>query len=210
VRALLLACLLSVSVWPAETDLSRQLKAVEARYNSATSLQVLFYEDFTPAGRIHKSDAGTLTLSKPGKMRWEYSQPKGKLWVADGKTSWRLFPDENRVEHGPIKESDDLGAPLAFLLGRLHFDKEFRNLQAKPVGAGLTRVSADPKSDNLPYEHVEFVINSQNQIVEVKAIGIDKSLMLYRFDEEKLNVAVDPKLFQFKIPAGAEVVEMGK
>ena len=49
-----------------------------------------------------------------------------------------------------LKESDDMRAPLAFLLGKLDFDKEFRNLQAQPEGAD-TRITAEPKTDNLPY-----------------------------------------------------------
>ena len=56
-----------------------------------------------------------------------------------------------------LKESDDMRAPLAFLLGKLDFQKEFRNLQAKPEGAD-TRITAEPKTDNLPYSAVEFVV----------------------------------------------------
>ena len=191
-RLLLLACLLSVSAWPAESDLSRQLKAVESRYNNAKSLQVLFHEEYTPSGRMHKSDAGTLTLSKPGLMRWEYSQPKGKLWISDGKTSYKFFPDENRVERGPIKGSEDLGAPLAFLLGKLDFQKEFRNLQAKADGPDM-RITGDSKSENLPYSSVEFVVTPEHRIRLVKVTGYDHSVLEFRLDQEKVDVSVPPE-----------------
>ena len=138
-------------------------------------------------------------------MRWEYSQPKGKLWISDGKRVSMFLPEENRVEQSPLKESDDMRAPLAFLLGKLHFDKEFRNLQSRPEGTGI-RIQAEPKIDTLPYSQVEFVISAHNEIREVKVTGFDKSILFYSFDQEKMNPAVDPKLFQFKIPPGAEAV----
>lgn len=141
-------------------------------------------------------------------MRWEYSQPKGKLWVSDGKTVSMYLPQENRVERSPLKESDDVRVPLAFLLGKLHFDKEFRNLEAHPEGAGM-RILAQPRSDALPYSQVEFVVSARNEIREVKLLGFDKSVLLYSFDEEKMNPPADPRLFRFLVPAGAEVVENG-
>ena len=84
-----------------------------------------------PAG-AKRSESGTLLLRKPGKMRWDYDQPKGKLFVSDGKFLWLYTPEDNRAEKMKLKESDDMRAPLAFLLGKLDFQKEFRNLQAKP------------------------------------------------------------------------------
>ena len=197
---------LAVSAFAADAGLTRTLAAVENRYNSAATLQVLFHEDYTPSGRPHRSEAGTLTLSKPGRMRWEYSQPKGKLWVSDGKRVFMYLPQENRVERAPLKESDDVHVPPAFLLGKLHFDKEFRNIQGRPEGGGV-RILAEPKVDTLPYSQVEFQISAQNQIREVKVTGFDKSILVYTFDEEKMNPPADPKLFKFVVPSGAEVVE---
>jgi outer membrane lipoprotein carrier protein len=207
---MLLVGMLAVSAFAADTDLTRVLKAVETRYNGATSLQVLFREEYTPQGRPHRSEAGLLTMSKPGRMRWEYSQPKGRLWISDGKQVFNYLPDESRVERSPLRDSDDLHAPLAFLLGKLHFDKEFRNLQSRPEGNGGLRITAEPKVDTLPYSQVEFVISGENHILEVKVTGFDKSILVYTFDQEKMNPPVDPKLFQFRIPAGAEVVEVGQ
>jgi outer membrane lipoprotein-sorting protein len=88
----------------------------------------------------------------------------------------------------------------------LHFDKEFHNIQGRPEAGGV-RIVAEPKVDTLPYSQVEFLISAQNQIREVKVTGFDKSILVYTFDEEKLNPPADPKLFKFVVPSGAEVVE---
>jgi len=182
------------------------LRRVEDRYNRTKSLQVLFTEQYTPPGSIRRTESGTLLLHKPGKMRWDYTQPKGKLFISDGKYLWIYTPSDNRAEKMKFKESDDMRAPLAFLLGKLHFDKEFRNLHGQPEGAGM-RIKAEPKTDNLPYSAVEFVVTSDSRIREVKVTGFDQAIYDFIFDQEKLDPPLDAKLFQFQLPAGALLEE---
>ena len=198
-----------MSAFAADVPTASLLKTVEQRYNRADSLQVLFREDFTKTGHARRSENGLLDLRKPGRMRWEYAEPKGKLAVCDGKTFWMYTPSENRVDKMPLKETDDLQAPIAFLLGKLHFDKEFRNLQGKPEGSDM-RITAQPKSDNLPYSAVEFLVAADGRIREVKVTRFDNSLMEYTFDQEKVNPKLDDKLFHFQVPNGADVVEADK
>jgi outer membrane lipoprotein carrier protein len=201
--------LLAVCAFAADAPLDTLLKGVEARYNKAKTLQVLFKEEYTPPGHGRRAEGGILMLRKPGRMRWDYSQPAGKLFVSDGKLLWLYTPSENRVEKMKFQESDDMRAPLAFLLGKLHFDKEFRNLQGKAEGAD-TRITAEPKTDNLPYSAVEFLVAPDSHIKEVKVTGFDKSVLHFTFDQERVDPKLDDKLFQFQVPKGAELVEAGQ
>ena len=199
----------AVSAFAADAPLDTLLKGVETRYNKAKTLQVLFHEDYTPPGRPKRSESGTLVLRKPLKMRWDYDQPKGKLFVGDGKYLWLYTPADNRAEKMKLKESDDMRAPLAFLLGKLDFEKEFRNIQSKTEGTD-TRITAEPKSDNLPYSAVEFVVTADQHIKLVKVTGYDRSIIEFRLDQEKIDLPVDGKVFQFQPPKGVQVVEAEK
>lgn len=196
--------LLALPVWAADANLDATLAGVESRYNRAKTLQVLFQEDYTPPGRPRRTESGTLWLRKPGRMRWDYTQPKGKLFISDGKSLWLYTPAGNRAERMKLQESEDMRAPLAFLLGKLNFQKEFRNLTSRPEGAA-TRIAAEPKSDSLPYSAVEFVVTAENRIREVKVTAFDKSILDFTFDQEKVDPPLDSKLFQFVAPAGALV-----
>jgi outer membrane lipoprotein carrier protein len=198
--------LLAVSAFAADPGLDKLLKSVENRYNKSKTLQVLFNESYMPQGKPPRSESGTLLLRKPGRMRWEYSQPKGKLFVSDGKSLWLYTPADNQAEQMKLQESEDMHAPLAFLLGRLNFAKDFRNLQARPDGAA-TRITAEPRTDNLPYTAVEFVVAPDSQIREVKVTGFDNSILDFHFDREKVDPPLDAKLFAFKAPPGAAIVE---
>jgi outer membrane lipoprotein carrier protein len=194
--------LLGVCAFAADAPLESILKGVETRYNHAKTLQVLFKEQYTPPGRTSRTESGLLLLSKPGKMRWDYSQPQGKLFISDGSNLWLYNAADHRAEKMPLKESDDLRAPLAFLLGRLHFEKEFRNIKAVPQ-APNTSITAEPKSDNLPYSKVEFLVAPDDHILELKVTYFDNSTLDYRFDQERVDPKLDSKLFHFELPPGA-------
>jgi outer membrane lipoprotein carrier protein len=197
--------LASTALW-ADSGLSRTLKGVEERYNHAQTLEIVFSEGYRAQGKARKPESGTLYLRKPGRMRWQYASPAGKLFLSDGKWVYLVTPDSNRVQKMKVKESDDMRAPLAFLLGRLHFEKDFRNFQTRTEGPD-TWITADPKSADLPYTKVEFQVTPQFQIRRVVVTGQDLSVLDFQFDQEKMNPPLDSKLFQFELPAGAVVEE---
>jgi len=202
----LLLCLLPVSLFAAAPDLGALLKAVETRYNHAQTLQVVFREAYTGPGQPRRTESGTLLLRKPGRMRWDYTSPQGKLFVSDGRFLWLYTPSNNQVEKMKIKESDDMRAPLAFLLGKLHFEKEFRNIQGQVLADG-TRITGEPRTDSLPYTQVQFEVGRDDQIRHVRVTGYDKSILEFDFEQEKLNPPLEANLFQFRMPKGAELVE---
>ena len=149
-----------------------------------------------------------LYLRKPGRMRWDYTSPAGKLFLSDGKLLYLYIPSSKRVEKMKLKESEDYRAPLAFLLGKLDFSKDFQNIQAQMQGPD-TLVTADPKSGNLPYSKVAFLVSPKIEIRKLHIEGQDKSVLDFEFEQETMNPRLDNRMFQFKAPAGAEVVEGG-
>jgi outer membrane lipoprotein carrier protein len=202
----LLAALLAASAAAATPPLDTIFKAVENRYNRAQSLEVIFHEAFSAPQRPKTTESGTLRLRKPGRMRWDYTDPIGKFFLSDGKNLYLYTPSSRQVDKMKIKESEDMRVPLAFLLGKLNFQKEFQDFQSRQEGA-LTWISARPKSDNLPYTKVEFAVNPDYQIRRLLVTGYDRSVVDFDFAQEKLNPPLDAKLFRFQMPAGAKLVE---
>lgn len=198
--------LFPVCAYAANSPLEALFKGVESRYNKAQSLQVFFHESYSAPKRPKRTESGTLRLRKPGRMRWDYTDPAGKLFLSDGKNLFLYTPANNEVEKFKMKESEDMRVPLAFLLGKLNFDKDFQGFQSRQEG-DLTWVVAKPRSENLPYTEVEFAITPDFQIRQVKATGYDQSVMEFAFDAEKLNPSMDGKIFHFQMPPGAKLVE---
>jgi outer membrane lipoprotein carrier protein len=203
-----IALWVSLAVLPlpaANTDLNALLKGVEQRYNHAKTLQVQYNETYTVQGQARKSETGTLTLRKPGRMRWDYTAPAGKLFLSDGKDVYLYTPESHRAEKEPLKASEDMRAPMAFLLGKLDFSKEFRNFELKPEGTGYM-VIANAKSDKLPYTKVEMLVSPEYEIRRLIVNGQDGSILTFLFDQEKLNPTVNDAQFKFQLPAGAQLV----
>lgn len=180
--------------------LTLDVKIVERHYNSAQTLTVDFEQIYSQGGHV-RSETGTLTLRKPGRMRWDYSNPPGKAFVSDGQTLWYYSPLANRVEYSKVRETDDLRAPLAFLLGRLDFSRDFREIREENG-----EIVALAKSEKSPYREVRFRTTADGTILRVEVTGQDASRMEFRFANERRNVPVNDSTFRFTPPPGAEVV----
>jgi len=199
----------ATSAFASDAATQHLLKGLESRYNRAQTLQVKFAETYSGLGRGPRTESGVLYLRKPGRMRWEYTQPSGKLFVSDGKDVFLYLPGENRVEKMKLKDTGDMRAPLAFLLGKLNFEKEFQNLQARPEGDGWL-VTAEPKVQTLPYSRVEFLVSSTFEIRRLHIVEQDQSNLDFAFEEEKLNPPLANSMFAFQPPPGAQVAESGQ
>jgi len=188
-------------------DLSTVIAGVERHYNRPKTMQLVFEQTYTYQGRPPRSERGLLYLRKPKRMRWDYTDPKGKLFLSDGKHIYFYSPLTNRVEKMPLKESGDMRTPLAFLIGRLDLRRDFREFRTHPSGEDLY-ISALPRSKKAPFTKVDFLVSPAFRIKRLVIEGQDRSVMEFRFTGEQVNPPLDPGLFRFEMPAGAEFVEM--
>ena len=186
------------------------LRGVETKYNRLKSMRARFHQTYRQGGRVVRREEGTLYLSKPGRMRWEYEAPETKLFLTDGKRVILFVPAENRVLESAIKETEDVRAPLAFLLGRLNFDEQFQKMETSPqfvpVEQGNFVFKAYSKQMAERLEWVLFEVSPSHEIRRVVARergGLENE---FRFDDIEANPALAAALFQFTPPAGAQVV----
>ena len=201
----------SILCWQAQSpDLQKLLRGIELRYSRAQTLQLSFSEVFTAQGRPHTPESGELYLRKPGRMRWQYTKPSGKLLVSDGKDIYYYNADSNRVEHVRSKEAEDMRAPLGFLMGKLDFERDFREYKTEPADAGKLWVTCVPKSEKLPYREVRFLATSKGQIEHVRVVSQDRSILDFDFRSEVLNPPLAESMFHFQMPQGAEYIDAAK
>jgi outer membrane lipoprotein carrier protein len=190
----------------ADARLDPLLHGVENHYNHTQSLKLDFSETYTAARRPTQVERGVLYLRKPGKMRWDYAAPAGKVFLSDGKNVFFYTPDNHRLEKSKLKESEDLRAPLAFLLGKLNFWKEFRSFTSRNEGDSVW-VTAIPNSDQAAYSQVEFLVAPNFVINRVRITGVERSVLDFTFTNEQVNAPVAASMFTFTPPPGTEFVE---
>lgn len=204
--ALLAIAVLAIRLPGAEGGSDLLIRGIEQRYNRARTLSVDFTERYNVAGRSHRPESGTLVLQKPGRMRWTYTEPAGKLFVSDGRNAWLYTAADNRVERSALKASEDLHAPMAFLLGKLDLGKEFKGFEIKPADTD-TILIASARTDQLPYESVQMSVGQDYAIHELTVRGRDGSTLDFLFRNEVINPAVPEQAFRFTPPAGADVID---
>src|SRR6516164_3380495 len=124
----LVGCLLFAGVGlHAQTDVHAIAEKVDQRYNRMQTLQAQFSETYSGAG-MTRHESGTLELKKPGRMRWDYTEPRPKTFLTDGKTAWFYVPGEKQARRAAVKDLGDLKSPLRYLLGKTKLEQEFIGL----------------------------------------------------------------------------------
>lgn len=204
-KLLLVFCLAGLAA--GATGIGAVLDGIEARYNRPETLQLLFEQTYTAQGRPPRTESGVLYLRKPGRMRWEYHVPPGKLFVSDGEFVYFYSPSANRVEKMRLKDSGDMRVPLAFLIGRVDLRRDFREFRSRPEGDDL-HIVALPKTERSAFTQVEFIVAPDRRIRGLVIHGEDGSVMSFRFAEERINPPLARDLFRFQPPPGAELVEV--
>jgi len=194
----------------AQIPVSEIARQVDNHYNRMNTLRAQFTEEYQGAG-LTRSETGTLILKKPGKMRWEYSAPREKLFVTDGKTAYFYVPGEQEVRKADVKKLDDLRSPLRFLLGKTKLEKEMAALSLAadqtPMTKGDWILRGVPKSMADQIADMLLEIDPQYAIVRILVHANDGSTTEFRFNNLKENVPARDDLFNFALPQGVEVVE---
>jgi outer membrane lipoprotein carrier protein len=208
--SILTLALAGVAHLPAQTDVHAIADKVDQRYNHMQTLEAQFSETYSGAG-MTRMESGTLTLKKPGRMRWDYEQPRPKMFLTDGQTAWFYVPGERQVRRVPVKQLDDLRSPLRYMLGKTKLEKEFVGLSIasnqKPVNEGDIVLQGIPKSMADRVGNTLLEVSPDGLIRRIVVEELDGSVTEFRFLQQKENVQVPDQRFRFTPPPGVEVVQ---
>ena len=177
---------------------------VDDHYNHLNSLSTRYTERYAGMG-MERSEAGTLLLKKPGRMRWTYDQPVGKVFVLDGKFAWFYTPGDPQAQRIPAKQLDDLRSPLRFLLGHTQLAKELDNLTVTPEGAGF-RITGIPKGMEQRLKLLTLTVAASGAIQAMRLEEVDGAVTEFTFTAMQENVPVKDSDFLFTPPAGVTVI----
>jgi outer membrane lipoprotein carrier protein len=193
----------------AQTDLHAIVAKVDQRYNHMQTLEAQFAETYSGAGMTRK-ESGKLELKKPGRMRWDYDEPRPKMFLTDGSTAWFYVPGEKQVRRTPVKQIEDLRSPLRYLLGKTKLEREFVGLaiagEAKPLNTGDMVLRGIPKGMEERVLRTLLEVTSDGLITRIVVEELDGSVTEFRFLQQRENVQIADQRFKFTPPAGVEVV----
>ena len=207
----LAAALLSTSIYaqkpsPSAQDSAHDLAArVDRHYNQLHSLKAGFSETYQGMG-VKRTESGTLLLLKPGRMKWDYTSPSGKLFRLDGKYAWFYTRGDAQVQRIPAKQLDDLRSPLRFLLGHTELGKEMNSLALAPAPNGCFTLSGQPKGQEQRLKRLTLTVTADGTIVAIEIEETGGALTHFTFSDEQPNAPVPAGAFNFTPPPGVPVV----
>jgi outer membrane lipoprotein carrier protein len=191
-------------------QLTKLAERVDQHYNHMKSMRSQFTESYNGAG-TSRTESGTLWLKQPGKMRWEYKEPRQKLFISNGKTAWFYVPGEQQARKAPVSKIDDIRSPLRFLLGKTKLMKEFHELgfapHTKPLTPGDLVMRGSPKGMEDRVSLVILEVSPEGRIDRIMLEEIDGAMTEFRFTNEVEDLRVADNLFQFQPPRGVEIVD---
>ncbi len=196
-------------------DVHAIAQSVDEHYNHLRTLRAEFAELYSGSG-MERAESGTLWLAKgglkkPGKMRWEYRSPREKLFVSDGRDAWFYVPGDRQVRRTEARKLDDIRSPLAFLLGKSKLEKELHGLSlapdVAPLAAGDVMLRGVPQAMADRVSEILLEVTPEHRIARIVIDDVDGSSTEYRFSDQKENVTIPEGQFEFRPPAGTEIVE---
>jgi outer membrane lipoprotein carrier protein len=159
-------------------------------------------------GQVARSrvSSGSFEFSRPNRFKFIYKKPFEQTIVADGQTLWLWDVDLNQVT--ARKQSSALGSTPAALIAAA---PDLKALQADfmladaPDKDDLQWVQGTPKAKDSQLQQVRVGFK-QDQLAVLEILDSFGQRSVLTFVGFQPNAALDPGAFQFKPPAGADVV----
>ena len=202
-------------------DAAAIVTLVQTFYDQTKTLQAEFQQTrYTRLYDRYDRANGKVVFKKPGKMRWDYAQPNGQVFVSNGKQLLIYQPPEEGEKRGQLIEravdEDQLPSAFSFLTGSGNLEKDFEvrllehDNEKFEDGYVLQLIPRRPTPN---YEQLVFYVRTlthggKRAGVVQRVLIIDSAGNRNRFDFSKLkfNRDVPDKRFSYRPPKGTERV----
>ena len=154
-----------------------------------------------------KTSSGSFEFQRPGRFKFVYKKPFEQTIVADGTSLWFYDVDLNQVTQRP--QAQALGTTPVALLASAADLQALRadfTLESTPAQDGLDWVQATPKAKDGQLQNVRVGFRGE-QLAVLEILDSFGQRSSIRFDKLQPNPQLPASTFQFKPPAGADVLK---
>jgi outer membrane lipoprotein carrier protein len=201
----LLACSVASAALPAQGQPVQEVVAsVESHYGALKTLtaKVTQKNRLKAVGMTQKFD-GTLWIEKPGKLRLDYTN--GQVLLIDDKAALFYSKKSEQVIKKTFTDFQLMNIPVTFLLGAAHIRDDFDVLQSDQKTPRSMELL--PKKPGAAMKKLIMASDAEGRITSLTIFDKSGNITEIVFSKEEDGVAIDDKLFIFKIPKGTEVIE---
>ena len=200
----------SAKAQPSTPKLDDIIAGVEKRYSGSG-----FFARFSQTSTLKEMDisdsaSGSIHVKHPGMMRWEYEKPDRQIFITDSRTLWIYRPEDNQVMVGEAPAYFGSGKGASFLSDMKQLRKNFILLRHEQAETDLSYVlTLTPKIQKVEVSVIYLSISKTTydvvQIVTLNSYGDETRI---NFHDLRFNQGYDNNFFEFKIPAGIDVLRL--
>jgi len=184
---------------------------IQKFYEATKDFQAAFQQEyFSKALGRKKRSSGFVYIKKPGKMRWDYREPRPKHFIADGKALYIYDPELEQVMVDRAFSGSSLTTAVTFLWGKGRLSDEFA---IAFYGLGDLGGPQHYVLEMLPKKKARFkklvmVVEKQTfKVTETVVEDPGGNVNHIFFANISTNVGLKDNSFHFEIPEGVEVIE---
>lgn len=183
--------------------------AIQKQYDATHTFQARFVQKsyLRILGQSQRAQ-GTVSIKKPGKMKWDYHAPDRQILVSNDQALWLYLPDEQQVTKMKVQNIYSSNTPALFLAGRGQLTQSF-SIKKVTEKDGVYIVELIPRDKARNLAKMVLLADKNNfQIVGSRVydnLG-NKTEML--FSDIRTNPALDEAIFQFEVPKGVELIDL--
>ncbi|HEY2432933.1 MAG TPA: outer membrane lipoprotein chaperone LolA [Vicinamibacterales bacterium] len=195
----------------ARPDATDTARALQQKYDRVRDFTADFTHTYEGGVLKKKSvEQGTVTIKKPGRMRWDYTSPDKKLFVSDGRKIYSYIPADKQVIVGDMPSDDTATTAVLFLAGKGNLTRDFDVTYAPSDASDSWALRLDPRRPQRDYDWLVVVVDRQTlQIRSLTAADKQGGRSTFAFTNYHENTGVADTAFAFKIPKGVDVITAG-
>ena len=190
-------------------DATAIVDAIQKQYDATHTFQARFVQkSYLRILDQSQHTQGTVSIKKPGKMRWEYNAPDRQILVSNDQALWLYLPDEQQVTKMKVQSIYSSNTPALFLAGRGQLTESF-TIKKVTEKDGVYIVELIPRDKAQNLTKMVLLADKKNfQIIGSRVydnLG-NKTEMI--FSDIRSNPALDDATFQFEVPKGVELIDL--
>lgn len=215
VSALLCVTAITLLVVPAgarQQSAQEVARALQAKYDQIRDFSADFTQQYESGVLKRKvTERGKLQVKKPGKMRWDYTDPEKKLFVSDGSQIYLWVPADNQVTRSAVPKEDEATTAVLFLVGKGNLTRDFNVSFAPNAPPGTYALHLEPKLPERDYEWLQLIVDQKTlQIRGLATADRQGGRSTFQFSNFRENTGIPDSVFAFRIPKGADVIDAGR
>ncbi len=181
----------------------RQTKTLTADFEQVTS---------SINGRHKRHGVGSLRLLKPGRMRWDYTEPDQQVIVCDGKTISMYFARQKQMLVSSAKQYLESDVTYSFFAGTGDIIRDFEvtapDAEDLDEMKGAYQIKIIPRHSHSQIDYINLWVDAKLFLLKrIKITDKFGSQTSISFSNIKLNVKLDAAVFNYTPPVDTEIIK---